>query len=45
MTYRCDYCESDCNSYSEYIACVERCELDDDNTRSWFARYNPHRKN
>lgn len=42
--FRCEFCDSDCNSASELIACRQRCEEDDKNTREWFANYNPHRK-
>jgi len=40
----CGYCDSDCYSASELLACEQRCADEDLNTRGWYSRYNPHRK-
>ena len=42
---RCAYCESRCYSASELLACEKQCGEEDRNTRGYFGRKNPNRRN
>ena len=42
--FRCEFCDSDCNSASELLACEQNCEREDRNTRGYFGRHNPNHR-
>ena len=44
MTHVCEYCGHEPEFASVIVACRETCEQDDKNTREWFSKYDPHRK-